>query len=410
MLYQKRRKYIIKNYNENNIAFDISYNIKNIYYKYKKFIIPFIITFLLIFTSVGIYEIKYYYLTSGILSAESDYKYDKLYYNALTHKEQLLYNELIETFNKYGSVTKSLPVHYTYEEYEKVIKFLLADNPVYFFIDLNNCILQSDYYKSKVYISYITTPDVINKMKDELDNIINELSETVSDFDNDEKLLYIHDYIVTKTSHAKEWEDDYIYNTAYGALMMNKAFSGGYSTAFKIILDNIGVYNCIVFGKADNTEHIWNIVYINDKFYHMDIAWNDAEFYFAPDILFHGYYNVNDSVILQDHTIDYYDILPKSFDNRTYYDIKSLKAENENELDTICHNEILKATEENRNYIELYINYDYNEDDVYNLIKKQINNINDIQNDIKYLDVCRIFYAANNDKAVSVQLFYEDNF
>ena len=61
-------------------------------------------------------------------------------------------------------------------------------------------------------------------------------------------------------------------NTAYDALIEKTADSEGVASAFKAICDELEIECQIVNGKLDREEHFWNIVKIEDAYYHFDIA------------------------------------------------------------------------------------------------------------------------------------------
>ena len=45
----------------------------------------------------------------------------------------------------------------------------------------------------------------------------------------------------------------------------------GYADAMAIFLDKLNVINY----KISNEEHIWNLVYLDGKWYHLDLTWDD---------------------------------------------------------------------------------------------------------------------------------------
>ena len=91
-----------------------------------------------------------------------------------------------------------------------------------------------------------------------------------------EKIRVIHDYIIDNTEYDKLKNDNindttYKSQTAYGALIQGYATCNGYSDAMAIFLDKLNVINY----KISNDEHIWNLVYLDGKWYHLDLTWDD---------------------------------------------------------------------------------------------------------------------------------------
>lgn len=110
------------------------------------------------------------------------------------------------------------------------------------------------------------------EFKQKVDYIIR--SVITEDMSEVEKELAIHDYIVLNTRYD---QDNYIKNTvpresytAYGALINGVAVCDGYSRAFKLLLDEIGI-PCIKI-SSEGINHAWNIVTINGKRYHVDVT------------------------------------------------------------------------------------------------------------------------------------------
>lgn len=91
-----------------------------------------------------------------------------------------------------------------------------------------------------------------------------------------EKIKIIHDYIIDNTEYDKlkyENKNDTTYksNTAYGVLIEGYGTCNGYSDAMAIFLNKLNIINY----KISNNEHIWNLVYLDDNWYHLDLTWDD---------------------------------------------------------------------------------------------------------------------------------------
>lgn len=116
-----------------------------------------------------------------------------------------------------------------------------------------------------------TEIEEINKVVDKVieDNINNNMPSR-------EKIKIIHDYIIDNTEYDKlkyENKDDTTYksNTAYGVLIEGYGTCNGYADAMAIFLDKLNIINY----KISNDEHIWNLVYLDGKWYHLDLTWDD---------------------------------------------------------------------------------------------------------------------------------------
>jgi hypothetical protein len=219
----------------------------------------------------------------------------------------------------------------------------------------------------------------------------------------------LHDYLISICTFADTADSTGgIYNTAYGALVMGKAYSDGYALALKLLYDKNDIFSLVVYGTANKIPHIWNMVYIGERFYHVDASWDDADLYFEPGLKFHGYFNLCDESILLDHKPDNKSILPSANDNNTYYQKNETYADSAVALDRIVYRELLKAGYASRDYIELYLELSYDVDDYYDVIMGVIDRINNLQNDYKFMKVYRAYNASYTNNAMTIQFFYEN--
>lgn len=110
-----------------------------------------------------------------------------------------------------------------------------------------------------------------------------------------EKALILHDYLV----------DLIVYNdsdsrnsrlTEIGALIENKANCQGYSVTYKMLLEKAGIASKCYSSKKMN--HMWNLIKIGSKWYHVDVTWDDplnernSKEYFG--VVFHKYFLLSD--------------------------------------------------------------------------------------------------------------------
>lgn len=111
----------------------------------------------------------------------------------------------------------------------------------------------------------------INYMVDEI--IRENINENMSP---KQKIKTIHDYIINETNYdtlkTKNIKDNtYRSNTAYGVLKEHFGICSGYSDTMAIFLNKLNIINY----KVSNDQHIWNLVYLNGKWLHLDLTWDD---------------------------------------------------------------------------------------------------------------------------------------
>ncbi len=88
-----------------------------------------------------------------------------------------------------------------------------------------------------------------------------------------EKALLIHDRLAlwNEYDYSTVTPDESF--TAYGALGKQVSVCQGYAMAYMYLLGRVGIdsYYC----SSVEMNHGWNIVYINNKTYHVDVTWDD---------------------------------------------------------------------------------------------------------------------------------------
>ena len=128
----------------------------------------------------------------------------------------------------------------------------------------------------KMKINKIYNDKDIKEINLKIDNIINKLN--LENIENDKKKLEIINNELIKTikydqSYSKTLKSKLNPATAYGALIENSAVCSGYSDSLSLILDRLNIPNI----KISNDKHIWNLVYVDNEWLHVDVTWNDSE-------------------------------------------------------------------------------------------------------------------------------------
>ncbi len=163
----------------------------------------------------------------------------------------------------------------------------------------------TDYYAYE----YAFNNNDLSRMTEKQSITYAKMLEIMAEYINDsmdeyEKALVLHDYIVKNCRYNIEdlqnnnlEEDDY---TAYGTLIIGESVCSGYAETYRTLLMMCGIESRTVSGKTDGEAHAWNLVKINENWYHVDVTWDDP----VPDTgdyVYHNYFNVTDEVISADH-------------------------------------------------------------------------------------------------------------
>ncbi len=120
---------------------------------------------------------------------------------------------------------------------------------------------------------------VYDKDKSEyLINYFNKLIENLKINKNNIKvddIKNIHHHLINNMSYDEDFttNKNESSSNAYGAITTKKAICGGYTDAFAIAMDVLNIPNF----KVSSEEHIWNVIYFNNKWSHIDVTWDDDE-------------------------------------------------------------------------------------------------------------------------------------
>ena len=123
-----------------------------------------------------------------------------------------------------------------------------------------------------------TSEEVKNRVK-YLEDIRTKISAQLNGYTEYEKIKFLHNWMIDKFTYDQSNSNPNAYNV-YGAFSTRSVVCEGYSRAFKYILDGLGIESVIVSGTATNSAgveepHMWNYVRINEKWYAIDVTWDD---------------------------------------------------------------------------------------------------------------------------------------
>lgn len=127
--------------------------------------------------------------------------------------------------------------------------------------------------KVSIRVNHLYDESEIEAVNLKVDKIMEEVINKASDRDTKIKLL--HDYLVNTIEYDSDRADkkisEYKSNLAYGALVQGYAICGGYSDATAILLHRLNIPNI----KISSENHVWNLLYLDDKWLHIDTTWDD---------------------------------------------------------------------------------------------------------------------------------------
>jgi len=177
-----------------------------------------------------------------------------------------------------------------------------------------------------VTINYLYTEEEINKINEKVNEIYNSLiTNNMSDYD---KIKKIHDYIINNSKYDVDRNSDnksnYLSYKAYGPLIEGYATCSGYTDAMAIFLQKMNIKNFKIateLMQQDVSGHVWNAVYINNEWLHLDLTWDDPVSDDGKDYLQHKYFLISTTKL---ESADKGEVIVKEhiFNKRIYPEMK----------------------------------------------------------------------------------------
>lgn len=142
-----------------------------------------------------------------------------------------------------------------------------------------------------IIISHLYNKYEIQKIDPILDEII---SNNVESYMTDvKKIEALHNYIINNTKYdTQKVETEYSpYDSSriQGVLFDNYAICSGYTDTMAVLLNKLGITNY----KISSDTHVWNAVYLDGEWLHLDLTWDDPVTSTNKDIINYEYFLIN---------------------------------------------------------------------------------------------------------------------
>ncbi len=230
---------------------------------------------------------------------------DKYCYSQLSSSQKKVYAQLFKAAENHSAAIdlEKLGININQLELEAAYWAFDYDNPQFYW--LGNGYGYSIYPNGKVAtveITYSRTKKEAAALKESFDKAAEQIiSEAIQKDDIFERVRVLHDGLVNMTKYTVSG-GDYV-SEADGPLVYGKALCEGYSKAFMYLCQSIGIPCICVIGTSNGVGHMWNMAYINDSWYHVDVTWDDPVSPTGEDLLNDDYFCVSTSTIRSDHRI-----------------------------------------------------------------------------------------------------------
>lgn len=190
---------------------------------------------------------------------------------SLKENSKKQYDEILNAIKQKKSSVVLTKTQNIVDEIQKIYKSILLDHPEFYYVSPQFSI--SIYaFSLNVNLSYLYSDDEIQKIDKSFDKLQKQLSGEVNKSDIEK--IYSAMFLIMKNSH---YEINYMYNqNAASAIHYHSAQCSGFASAFKYVMDYMGIWCIIVSGsiscRGQNGPHDWNIIKINNDYCHVDIT------------------------------------------------------------------------------------------------------------------------------------------
>lgn len=253
-------------------------------------------------------------------SKESGEEYlssDTWYFHSLLDpSQQAVYMGLYQNLQAYiEDDTDTEPFAYTFEnpgptlDGQNIVQFVGFDHPIlaqYF----SSCIVATENDGNMLFRD-ITTKD--SQVFGDITDIRSQICEIEAAADAflsaiDLSLSDYEKYLQIAVKLCREAEYDYAFGTqgqtlkdflldtsVYGGLVNHLCVCQGFAKTYQYVCQRAGLFCTVVAGRTSGGDHEWNIIKLDDGYYHVDVTWMQASG--------ERYFCLTDDEIAVDHAI-----------------------------------------------------------------------------------------------------------
>lgn len=284
------------------------------------------------------------------------------YYNKLNDGQKKIYESIANAVKNFES---EFPIRdYVADSKENFaqevsvsIAAFINDHPEVFYIESQYSTYTLSGFDGDIgYIKLNYTESTLEDVNLKIEAIkqkIQEYTEGIQNLSDYEKELYIHDKLAQNVTYSNLEDLPRAYHTAEGPFLENIGVCDGFTKTLQILYDQVGIDSIIVLGVLDDNPHAWNLVNIEDNWYHVDLT-SSRSIVEETGIITHAYFNLSDERMQKIATFDNPELLPKAdsldYNYYIYNDYVVYSTDNMNGK----LNEIYQDFKD-KNYIEFYL-------------------------------------------------------
>ena len=251
--------------------------------------------------------------------------YDKYAYQNISEETQIVYDQIYDCMSSYKESvvvsTKSDDV--VADAYEAVF----ADYGNIFWV---NGYQVNTYQKGEEVVSleflptYTMTEEQKNVYQVTIDSVTTEWLAGISrDATDYEKALYVFETLIEKVDYDKNSKEN---QNILSTFLYNSTVCQGYADGAWYLLDKLGIKSTIITGNANGEAHAWNLVYLDDAYYYMDVTWGNSKYKDTDSStkkrINYAYLAMDSEELLRSHKITSHFDVPDCLSNQDNYFVR----------------------------------------------------------------------------------------
>ena len=231
-------------------------------------------------------------------------------YEQLGDEDRVLYTEIfsiLSTLAKDTKVSSKDP-----DQIERAFNYVMLDHPELFYLtgySFTKYMRGNKIEKITLSGNYTMSASEADEKKLAVDAYVDKcIAGYQGSVDDYEKVKYVYEYLIKNTEYDMAAPNN---QNILSVALEGRTVCQGYAKTMQLILNRMGVFCILCEGIVKGTEsHVWDIVRIQDNYYHVDATWGDASYkiedqsgkFEAPEINF-DYLCVTDEEIKKTHVI-----------------------------------------------------------------------------------------------------------
>lgn len=207
---------------------------------------------------------------------------NRYYYSVCNELEKKIYNTIFDGLSEYRTKIS----FYRCSEISgnvigRVFKEVLYDNPRIFYTCTQGYYIEMSLTTITLIPKYFFSINAVLELQDWLDEMLIDICTPILETEDIfAKEIYIHNYLIQNVEYSDIAVSQPINAyTVVGTLFEKNSVCSGVALSFKLLMDFLEIPCITATGTAINSmgnieRHAWNIVYIEDEYYQVDVTWD----------------------------------------------------------------------------------------------------------------------------------------